>query len=173
MVSIQEPSTHLSLYSIWHQPCHPGSCPDHSLTSCHRLEPLAKEGLCSASCPALLCPPALTLPKAPSPPWTAGATQSLHHSLASQCWPPSWCQTPLSPNPKDLAASSGLFFALTTFVISRAGWAAAEQNRCPSPPSVPFPPRAEAVSLEPSLRGWTEPAVNVHPASAALLGTNH
>lgn len=29
---------------------------------------------------------------------------------------------PLSPNPKDLAASSGLFFALTTFVISRAGW---------------------------------------------------
>lgn len=77
--------------------------------------------------PPACCPEPLPLPPAqhcflpqhpPSSPRTAGAMQSLGR------WPPVLA-TLLVPNPlpppKDLAALSGLGFALTTFIISRAG----------------------------------------------------
>lgn len=73
------------------------------------------------------------------------------------------------PHPRDLAAPSGSFFALTTFVISRAGSCGPSGTAF----SVPSPSRTGAVPRSPASRAGPELAVNAPSAPAAPLGTNH
>lgn len=74
------------------------------------------------------------------------------------------------PPPRDWAAVSGSFFALTTFVISRAGRGCGLRGTTgtPFPPFlVPFPSVTGTASQEPGLRGWTR-AVCERPSAPAV-----
>lgn len=74
------------------------------------------------------------------------------------------------PPPRDWAAVSGSFFALTTFVISRAGRGCGLRGTAGTPFSpflVPFPSVTGTASQDPGLRGWTR-AVCERPSAPAI-----